>query len=142
MNPIITPTNTWELPTVRVHLREDGIVVCEMIAGTVQTIKDYQELVLLLVRIVGSEKRPMLTIIPRGAQVKPDALAYARKVEYLIPINAIGIVVPSRLEFVLAKAYQVVQKPNLEQRVFYKETEAIDWLKQYVPVEQEIPLEF
>jgi len=113
-----------------------------MIPGTVQTIKDYQELVLLLVRIVGSEKRPMLTIIPRGAQVKPDALAYARKVEYLVPINAIAIVVPTRLEFVLAKAYQVVQKPSLPQHVFYKEEEAMEWLKAFVPAEIEIPAEF
>jgi hypothetical protein len=142
LNSQSNTTKLWDLPTARIHLREDGIVVYEMKEGTVQTIKDYQEIVLTLIRIIGTKKRPMLTIVSKGAQVKPDAMAYSRKVEYLIPINAIGLVVPGRMEYVLAKAYQVVQKTHLEHKVFFKQDEAIEWLRQYVPEETQIPVEF
>lgn len=81
--------------------------------------------------LTGGLKMPFLYTNRGSFWISKDAREYARKIEPQQPFRAVAYVAPNLAIRLMADFYGKFYKPEVPYKVFGKEDDAVEWLKQF-----------
>jgi hypothetical protein len=118
--------------TSDVWLDKSGILYVREAPGTETTLDDAKDLVVVMRKLAGGVRRPMVANISESKSVTRDARAYLAGDEMFATVNAIALVVGSPLARALGSFYITFNRPKFSVRLFGSEAEAMAWAKTLV----------
>jgi hypothetical protein len=118
------------LKKASVGLREDDIVETDIFPEEELSVADIKEIVEAIVEV--SDRRMMPQLIVAGELSGPDldAMRYLAKKESSPTAIAEAYVIRSLSQKIIGKFYLSINKPARPTKMFGKEEDALDWLKE------------
>ena len=83
---------------------------------------------------LGAKKLPVLISCQETTNTNTELMSYISKNENNPYSSADAFVISSTSQSILANFYMKVNKPERPTKFFKKETEALEWLKQFMPL--------
>jgi len=121
-----------EVAASRICLGEDGIVHAVTKPGSEQTLADAREQIAAIGKIGRGKALPVLVDFKNIKSQDRGARAYFAGKEPAKVVTACAILLSSPLSRVIGNFYMGLNKPVTPTKLFTSESEAIEWLKEYL----------
>lgn len=118
--------------TTTCYLGEDGIVRLITDPQAEETLADAQANV-RAVATIGKQRRPLLVDMRQLKSQSREARTYYGSTEVAKTTSAIALLIGSRVSTIIANFVISLTKSNIPTKLFTDETEALAWLKGFLP---------
>jgi hypothetical protein len=127
------PPTTYETPTARIALSDDGIVVVRVRKGAHQRPADARENLDSAVAATNGRRRPLLVDITGSKSLDAEARHLYSGERLVSAFTALALFVElSPLGKMMGNVYFRVARPGIPARLFTDEPGAVQWLKGFV----------
>jgi len=117
---------------------EDGIVVSTNNKTDVHTLAEAKEKVLLIRKITGNVRRPLLVDISSVRSISREAREYYASDAGAATITALALLTGSKLSCIIGNFFIGSSKIPVPKKLFTDAAEAKSWLKRFMEPRQEI----
>ena len=121
-----------EFEAGRLWLREDGLVHAVAKPGAEMTLADAREEIAVIGKIGRGKGLPLLVDFKNLQSQDRGARTYFAGEETAKAVTACAILISSPLSRVIGNFYMGLNKPVTPTKLFTSESEAIDWLKEFL----------
>ncbi len=121
-----------ELKSATIGLRSDGIIQFLVKSNIGVTVEDAREMVDAAGKLGGEKKHLILIIAGKYALADKETREFAASSEGNKYTIAGAFVIRSLAQRILGNAYIKVNKPLTPTALFYKEEDAVNWLKKFL----------
>jgi len=118
--------------TAKVWLDADGIIHKEFHEHAEETLKDALESMEVIKRISKGRKLPIMIDMGKVHSMDPEARAYYSGNEAFSATSAAAAVTKSLMSRLIGNFFLGFNKPEYPRKVFSNESEALDWLKDFL----------
>lgn len=118
--------------TAAMTLAEDGIVRVSSPPDVVDTLATARENARALEKLCHGKKCPVLVYVKTKRGEPQEVRRFYSDLSLTIPIAATALLVSSPVSRVIGSFYLGINKPHHPIKLFTSETEAVEWLKQYL----------
>jgi hypothetical protein len=118
--------------TLRVFLREDGILQAETLPNTSMALADAVEAIKAQAIVARGTKRPLLVNLQSIKSIDRDARVYLGGAEAAKVVNSTALLINSPLGRVIGNFMIGLNKTLYPTRLFTTEAEAVEWLEEFL----------
>ncbi|MCK4763576.1 MAG: STAS/SEC14 domain-containing protein [Candidatus Aminicenantes bacterium] len=114
-------------------LGDDGILRESLFRGAGVTLDDMKEIIAAQFEFTKEKKVPLLVDMRTIKSTTRDARVYASSEKTEDAVSAVALLVSSPVSKVLGNFFIGVNKPPYPRKLFTSETNAVEWLKKFLP---------
>jgi hypothetical protein len=127
----VTLIRSLDIPTMCVSLRSDGIMQVMVEEGAYSTVANIRLATEAIGKVGEGKRYPLLIIAGKDSTMDTEAMAFLANAENTPYTLAVGILIVSVSQKLLANFYLKFNKPKKATKMFTKMEEAAKWLEQF-----------